>query len=310
MPTLLLPARTGDPDPWDQALMAFLAEKLRRSGSQRTAQGYSRMLFPFFARLGKSPDQVTPPEVMGWAHGIGLSGRTPSSTTIGARIACLSSYYRFLRRMDLVVSNPCDALERPRSITAPARGYSAAEVKRLLAVVPDSVRGRRDRAILLTLLLTGRRRTEVISLTAGDLSIEGETVMYSYVGKGHKTGRRELPRPAYEAICATLSDTGKEFGSMPPSESLWQAGASVGGITSGTFYGRFRRYLADAGLAPAGVHITRHTAAKLRRDAGESIESVSQWLDHSSLAVTTVYLRRLEGVEDRMWADVAAAIGV
>ena len=30
----------------------------------------------------------------------------------------------------------------------------------------------------------------------------------------------------------------------------------------------------------------------------------------SSLAVTTVYLRRLEGVEDRAWADVAAAIGV
>ena len=114
MPTPLLPARAGDPDPWDQALMAFLAEKLRRSGSQRTAQGYSRMLFPFFARLGKTPDQVTPPEVMGWAHGVGLSGRTPSSTTIGARIACLSSYYRFLRRMELVASNPCDALERPQ----------------------------------------------------------------------------------------------------------------------------------------------------------------------------------------------------
>ena len=97
---------------------------------------------------------------------------------------------------------------------------------------------------------------------------------------------------------------------MSPSESLWQAGASVGGITSGTFYGRFWRYLAEAGLAPTGVHILRHSAAKLRRDAGESIEAVSAFLDHSSLAVTTVYLRRLEGAEDRAWADVAAAIGV
>ena len=66
----------------------------------------------------------------------------------------------------------------------------------------------------------------------------------------------------------------------------------------------------NAGLAPAGVHITRHTAAKLRREAGESVEAVSAFLDHSSLAVTTVYLRRLEGVEDRKWADVAVAIGV
>ena len=61
---------------------------------------------------------------------------------------------------------------------------------------------------------------------------------------------------------------------------------------------------------PGGVHVFRHSAAKLRRDVGESIESVCQFLDHSSLAVTTVYLRRLEGEEDRAWAKVAEAIGV
>ena len=93
-------------------------------------------------------------------------------------------------------------------------------------------------------------------------------------------------------------------------ESLWQAGANPRGISSGTFYGRFRRYLVLAGLAPTGLHVLRHTAAKLRREAGESVEAVSQFLDHSSLAVTTVYLRRLEGVEDRSWGQVAAAIGV
>ncbi len=144
----LLPARSsGNPSAWEQALYAFLVEKGNRSGSRRTVEGYGRMLWPFFASLGKTPDRVVPPDVMGWAHGIGLSGRVPSSTTIGARIACLSSYYRFLRRMELVASNPCDALERPKSVTAPARGYSAAEVRRLLAVVPDTVPGRRDRAI-------------------------------------------------------------------------------------------------------------------------------------------------------------------
>lgn len=97
---------------------------------------------------------------------------------------------------------------------------------------------------------------------------------------------------------------------MDPGESLWQAGARPAGITSGTFYGRFRRYLQAAGLAPTGLHVLRHTAAKLRRDAGASVEAVSAFLDHSSLAVTTVYLRRLEGEEDRTWPDVAAAIGV
>jgi hypothetical protein len=33
-------------------------------------------------------------------------------------------------------------------------------------------------------------------------------------------------------------------------------------------------------------------------------------LDHSSLAVTSVYLRRIEVVEDSGWGSVAAAIGI
>jgi site-specific recombinase XerD len=111
-----LPALTsGDPSAWDQALYAFLIEKGNRSGSRRTVESYSRMLWPFFAERSLTPDRVKPGEVLAWVHGIGRSGRTPSSTTVGARIACLSSFYRFLIRMGLVVSNPCDAVERPRT---------------------------------------------------------------------------------------------------------------------------------------------------------------------------------------------------
>ena len=306
----LLPAHLRDDVPaWTQTVLAFLAEKERRSGSRRTVESYARMLWPFFERVG-SPDRVTPAHVLAWAYGKGASGRDPSSATVGARIACLSSYFRFLIRMNITTANPCDALERPRSVQAVARGLSADEVRRLLAVVPDTIAGRRDRALLLLFVLTGRRRAEVIGLTAGDISIEGETAFYSYRGKGGKRGRRELPRPAYAALCATLGDAGLALAEMDPSASLWQAGAGTRGVTSSTFYAHFRRYLRLAGLAPTGLHILRHTAAKLRRDAGASIEAVSSFLDHSSLAVTSVYLRRLEGETDRTWPDVAVAIGV
>jgi integrase len=56
--------------------------------------------------------------------------------------------------------------------------------------------------------------------------------------------------------------------------------------------------------------VFRHSAAKLRRDAGETVEEVSRFLDHSSLAVTSVYLRRLEGEHDSGWNAVAQAIGL
>jgi site-specific recombinase XerC len=190
-----LPAlAAGDPSVWDQALYAFLVEKGNRSGSSRTVESYSRMLWPFFH--GRTPDAIRPSDVLAYAHGIGLSGRAPSGTTIRARMACLSSYFRFLIRMGMVTANPCDAVERPRTFAAPARGLSADQIRRLLATVPDTEAGRRDRAIMLTFILTGRRRAEVMSLTAGDISVEDGVAFYAYRGKGGKLGRRELPAHA------------------------------------------------------------------------------------------------------------------
>ena len=145
-----------------------------------------------------------------------------------------------------------------------------------------------------------------------DLSFENDTGFYSYRGKGGKNGRRELPRPALDALRAALSAFGRDLEEMSPDDSLWpSAGATKGeGLRSATFYGRFRKYLKQAGLPLSGLHVLRHSAAKLRRDAGESVEDVSRFLDHSSLAVTTTYLRRLEGQEDKGWGLVAEAIGL
>jgi integrase len=211
--------------------------------------------------------------------------------------------------MDLVAGNPCDALERPKAVHGTPRGLDASQVQRLLWMTPDDIAGRRDRAIILTLVLTGRRKSEVLNLRAGDIAVEGEVAFYRYRGKGGKSGRRELPQSAYVAILATLADVGKTLNSMRPEESLWQAEAPPTGVSGPVFYGRFRRYLREAGLPLSGIHVLRHSAAKLRRDAGESVEQVSAFLDHSSLAVTTIYLARLEGRRDEGWAAVAMAIG-
>jgi site-specific recombinase XerD len=148
---------------WNRTLYAFLAEKHRRSGSHRTVDAYSRMLSEFFGRAGKAPDQVTSADAFAWAYGIGLSGKEPSAVTIAARLACLSSYYRFLIRMKVVGSNPCDAIERPRTSPSNPRGLTAEDIRRLLAVLPDTPVGLRDRAIILFLTFTGRRRSEVLT---------------------------------------------------------------------------------------------------------------------------------------------------
>ncbi len=179
---------------WQGALYAFLAEKERRSGSMRTVQSYSRMLQDFFGRTTKPPDKITPAEVFTWRHGIGLSGKRPSSVTIGARIACLSSFYRFLIRMDIVASNPCERLERPKIVPGVARGLSAEDIRRLLDIISDTPQGRRDRAIILVLALTGRQRAEVIGMHEGWRHHPGEGDTFLHLSRqGRKDGAAGAP---------------------------------------------------------------------------------------------------------------------
>lgn len=65
----LLPAHLRDDVPaWRQTVVAFLAEKERRSGSRRTVEGYARMLWPFLTRVG-SPATVA----------AGIASRPPPS---------------------------------------------------------------------------------------------------------------------------------------------------------------------------------------------------------------------------------------
>jgi len=306
-----LPQRYAPPD-WEGAIRAFLAEKEKRSGSQRTPQEYARLLRRFFDGLGKTPDQVTPDEAFVFAYGPGPSGREPSPANINLRLAALSSFYGFLERMGLPMpqwtngqgvlrqGNPCASVQRSRQEPPPPRGLDRDEIKRLLAAIPDTAVGLRDRAIILTFLLTGRRRVEIMGLRAGDLS-RNKAIYYSYRGKGGRVKRRELPEPCFLAIVEGLKARGEDLATMGPDERLFD-------VSAHGFYLNLRRYFRKAKLPPGGVHILRHSAAKLRRDVGETVEEVSRFLDHANLAVTTTYLRRLEGEEDGGWRKVAALL--
>ncbi len=289
------------PPDWEGAVRAFLAEKQARSGSRGTAREYARLLSRFFGGLdGKTPDAVTPDEVFTFAYGKGPSGREPSAATIGLRLAAVSSLYAFLIRMGLLDRNPADKVQRPRAEPSPPRGLDKAEIRALLAAIPDTPAGQRDKAIVLTFLYTGRRRSEILGLRAGDLS-RNAGVYYSYRAKGGKGIRRELPEPCFRAIVEALAARGKEIEGMADDEPLFD-------VSAHGFYLNLQRNFRNAKLPPAGVHVLMHTAAKLRRDVGESVEDVSRFLDHANLAVTTTYLRRLEGEQDTGWRKVAALL--
>ncbi len=85
MPTPLLPAQIdADVPAWTQTVVAFLAEKERRSGSRRTVAGYARMLWPFLNQ-------------------------------VGSRITCLSSYSHVIPALGRAVAVQIDVVLAPRT---------------------------------------------------------------------------------------------------------------------------------------------------------------------------------------------------
>src|SRR6266699_5822267 len=134
---------TGEIDQWDQALYAFCMRRSAAAARCARSRVTRASCSIFFGAIAKTPERVTTPEVFSWAHGIGLSGKRPPSITIGARLACLSSFYKFLIRMGLMAANPCEAIERPRTVPSQPRGLSADDIKKLLAVIPETPTGRR-----------------------------------------------------------------------------------------------------------------------------------------------------------------------
>ena len=80
------------------------------------------------------------------------------------------------------------SLDTVRTVPGVPKGMSADQIQRLLAVVPNSKTGLRDRAIILTLTFTGRRRAEVMGLNAGNSAPRRRSCPIHVPGQGWGDG--------------------------------------------------------------------------------------------------------------------------
>lgn len=287
---------------WDAALAAWLAQVAKRTGSKRTPAEYASYARRFLA-LVPDPAAATAAHAHAFAYAPGPSGKEPSASTVTVRLAALRSWFDFLRRAGYRPDNPCDDVRRPKAGAPTPTGLNADEIRRLLAVLPDDDRGRRDRAIIVTAVLTGLRRAEVLGMTRGALDLRGDVAFYRVRAKGGVERHRELPAPALAAIRAYWSGRGVRLDAMPADARLFP-------ISEPGFAAALKRHAARAGLSGIHVHALRHSSAKLRREAGATLEDVQAHLGHANLATTARYLARLEGTRDTGWEGPAGALGL
>lgn len=293
---------------WATLIGAWLAEVKSRTGSDRTPVEYGRYAARFAEWVGGDLAAATTASVHAFAYAPlpdrrrgGRPGKTPGASAINVRLAALRSLYDFARRHGYVDRNPADDVKRPQLAPPTPKGLTPDQIRNLIDATPDSPAGRRDRAIVLLAVLTGLRREELLRLTAGSLDLDDGVPLYEVRTKGGKVRRRELPRPAYDAIVEYLEADGRPLDRLDDDARIFP-------ITSQTLYSNLKRYGNRAGIPDLTVHTLRHSAAKLRRQAGAGLEDVQSLLGHSSVATTARYLARMEGTRDTGWEAAAALL--
>jgi site-specific recombinase XerD len=291
-------------DGWGKVVDAWLEGVELRSGSAQTVRAYRSTVARFAAAIG-GLGNATPAAATLFAYSPTATGGKPSASTVVVRLAAVRSLYRFAIKGGVWRGpNPAADVDRPRQAQPVPKGVDAEGIRALLAAHPDTTAGKRDRAITTLIALTALRRTEALGLRAQDIETDDRGVTtWSARVKGGRVRRRELPAPVWAAIRAYLDADGRPFASLAPD-------ARIFAVSSQGYSANVARYARRAGLGHLSPHGLRHSAAKLRRSTGASIEDVQALLGHASVAVTARYLARLEPETDSGWGAAAAAIGI
>lgn len=168
---------------------------------------------------------------------------------------------------------------------------SAEQGKKLIAACSsETLRGKRDRAILAVLLGCGLRRAELVDLKLDDLQVREEHwILADLVGKGGHV--RTVPVPGWVKVAVDNWVSGAEIKSGRVFRAINKAGRVWGnGFTSKVIWKLVKKAAASLNLPNLAPHDLRRSCARLCHLAGGEIEQIQFLLGHVSLQTTERYL--------------------
>lgn len=218
-----------------------------------------------------------------------------AASTINVRMSAVRKLVTEASECGFIEVQRAVAIQRVKNV--PQRGvhtgnWLTREQAKEILTVPDreTLKGKRDHAILATLLGCALRRRELASLTFAHIEQrEGRWVIANLVGKGNK--KRTVPLPLWVkkaidewAAAAGIAD-GRVFRAVDKIGRLHGKGLSdraVWDVVVGA--------AVEIGIEKLGAHDMRRTCAKLCRSRGGELEQIQLLLGHASVETTQRYL--------------------
>jgi integrase/recombinase XerD len=288
------PASPGAGARFEGLVLDFLSYlELERGLSRNTLNAYRTDLFQYGEYLGaheKDALRARPADVADFLAELATGEARPacSASTIHRKAACLRSFYKHLRRDELIGDDPTAALSAPRRSKKLPQVLNYAEVQKLLA----SPRGSepttlRDRALLEVMYACGLRASETIGLELADIDMREGFLRAR--GKGSKERLVPLGRQAIAAISGYLRGGRPKLIGERHEPKLF-VNFRGGPLTRQGLYKIVQRHARDAGLSGRmSPHTLRHSFATHLLAGGCDLRAVQEMLGHADISTTQMY---------------------
>ncbi len=279
----------------DQAKAFLVYLRYERNYSPHTLKSYRRDLDEFtrYLKAGSSSpielgslDHITIRDFLG--H---LVGKGNQKRSVARKLASLRSFFRFLHQRGELTSNPAQLVATPRQPKRLPRFLSVHQIEELLSL-PDlnTIRGKRDSAMLEVLYGTGIRVGELVALDLGSAGLEEGLLRVP--GKGRKERIVPFGRPAAESLRRYLPVRNEIVQKRRPArlpEALF-VNMRGGRLTSRSVQRILKGYVQQSSLAlSAHPHLLRHSFATHLLNNGADLRSIQELLGHENLSTTQKY---------------------
>ena len=258
-----------------------------RNYSVHTHESYVRdvtQYIAFSAAQEENPEVPNAKSLRKWVRD--LSKNNIASKSIHRKVSSVKAYARFLAISKVVAEVPSLGVQLPKMKNRLPSYVKVSELSQLLERLENDIIDyptALEHIIIATFYHTGIRRSELISLTAGNLNIAKAEL--KVLGKGDKERLIPLTGEILQQIHRFLKI--KSENDIDSKYIFCKLGGEK--LREKWVYSLIKKLLSSTFVDQKSPHILRHTFATHLLQNGADINAIKELLGHSSLSATQIY---------------------
>ncbi|MHB9024015.1 MAG: tyrosine-type recombinase/integrase [Armatimonadota bacterium] len=197
-------------------------------------------------------------------------------------------FFHFLEREEILTTNPARRLDKLKGEQRIPEPFTPDEIQRLLQATSTGFAGIRDTAMILVLLDTGVRLSELLGLRLDDVDLG--LAQMKVLGKGRKERMLPISPVVRRAFVKYLAH---RAALQPDTTALWLCDEGTE-FTMWAFVNEIRRLATKGQVLGVHVHRFRHTFASEYLRQGGNPAYLQRLLGHTTPIMTNRYVHLVD----------------